>query len=66
MTNTMPTSSLPPQELPYFVTDGMNLVKEEVKELPYYATLNVRSEQDTLMTFVADKIPEGYRVSLID
>lgn len=51
---------------PYFVTDGMNLVKEEVKDLPYYATLNVRSEQDTLMTFVADKIPEGYRVSLID
>lgn len=51
---------------PYFVTDGINLVKEEVKELPYYATLNVRSEQDTLMTFVADKIPEGYRVSLID
>ena len=51
---------------PYFVTDGMSLVKEEVKELPYYATLNVRSEQDTLMTFVADKIPEGYRVSLID
>lgn len=51
---------------PYFVTDGMNLVKEEVRELPYYATLNVRSEQDTLMTFVADKIPEGYRVSLID
>ena len=51
---------------PYFVTDGVNLVKEEVKELPYYATLNVRSEQDTLMTFVADKIPEGYRVSLID
>lgn len=51
---------------PYFVTDGMNLVKEEVKELPYYATLNVRSEQDTLMTFVARKIPEGYRVSLID
>ena len=51
---------------PYFVTDGMNLVKEEVRELPYYATLNVRSEQDTLMTFVARKIPEGYRVSLID
>lgn len=51
---------------PYFVTEGMNLVKEEVRELPYYATLNVRSEQDTLMTFVARKIPEGYRVSLID
>lgn len=51
---------------PYFVTDGINLVKEEVRELPYYATLNVRSEQDTLMTFVARKIPEGYRVSLID
>lgn len=51
---------------PYFVTEGINLVKEEVRELPYYATLNVRSEQDTLMTFVADKIPEGYRVSLID
>ena len=37
-----------------------------MRELPYYATLNVRSEQDTLMTFVARKIPEGYRVSLID
>ncbi|MBQ1191303.1 MAG: leucine-rich repeat domain-containing protein, partial [Bacteroidales bacterium] len=28
---------------PYFVTEGISLVKEEVKELPYYATMNVRS-----------------------
>jgi hypothetical protein len=51
---------------PYFVTDGIKLVKEEVKELPYYATMNVRSYEEKEVKFRADYIPEGYAVSIID
>lgn len=51
---------------PYFVTDGEDLVKEEVKDVPYYANMNVRSQEDTLMTFIARSVPEGYSVSIID
>jgi hypothetical protein len=51
---------------PYFVTDGISLVKEEVKELPYYATMNVRSFEHDSVSFVANNIPEGYSVSIID
>lgn len=51
---------------PYFVTDGISLVKEEVKELPYYATLNVRSAETDTVRFVAKNIPEEYSISLID
>lgn len=51
---------------PYFVKDGIALVKEEVKELPYTAQMNVRSADTTTVTFRADNIPEGYKVFLID
>lgn len=51
---------------PYFVTDGIALVKEEAKELPYYATMNVRSEDAKNVKFVAKNIPEGLAVSIID
>ncbi|MEE0937796.1 MAG: T9SS type A sorting domain-containing protein [Bacteroidales bacterium] len=51
---------------PYFVTDGIALIKEEVRDLPYYATMNVRSQQDTVMNFVLTNLPEGYAVSIID
>lgn len=51
---------------PYFVTDGIALVKEEVAELPYYATMNVRSFEHDSVSFVANNIPEGYSVSIID
>ena len=51
---------------PYFVTDGIALVKEEVRDLPYYATMNVRSQEDTVMNFVLTNLPEGYAVSIID
>ena len=44
---------------PYFVTDGIALIKEEVRDLPYYATMNVRSQQDTVMNFVLTNLPEG-------
>lgn len=51
---------------PYFVTDGIELAKEEVKTLPYYATLNVRSYETDTVRFVAKNIPEEYSISLID
>ncbi|MEE1096816.1 MAG: leucine-rich repeat protein [Bacteroidales bacterium] len=51
---------------PYFVTDGIALVKEEAKELPYYATMNVRSDDAKNVKFVAKNIPEGLAVSIID
>lgn len=51
---------------PYFVTDCIALVKEEVDQLPYYATMNVRSDEAKDMKFVANNIPEGLAVSIID
>ncbi|MEE0910414.1 MAG: T9SS type A sorting domain-containing protein, partial [Bacteroidales bacterium] len=51
---------------PYFVTDGIALIKEEVRALPYYAAMNVRSQEDTVMNFVLTNLPEGYAVSIID
>jgi hypothetical protein len=51
---------------PYFVTDGITLVKEEVDQLPYYATMNVRSDEAKDVKFVANNIPEGLAVSIID
>ena len=51
---------------PYFVTEGISLVKEEVAELPYYATMNVRSFEHDSVSFVVNNIPEGYSVSIID
>lgn len=51
---------------PYFVKDGIALVKEEVKELPYTAQMNVRSADTTTVTFRVDNIPEGYKVFLLD
>ena len=51
---------------PYFVTEGIPLIKEEVRDLPYYATMNVRSQEDTVMNFVLTNLPEGYVVSIID
>lgn len=51
---------------PYFVTNNIALVKEEVNTLPYYATMNVRSYENKEVKFKANYIPEGYAVSLID
>lgn len=51
---------------PYFVTDGIALVKEEVKDLPYYAKMNVRSFEDKEVVFRINNIPEDLVVFLID
>ncbi len=51
---------------PYFITDGIALMKEEFAELPYYATMNVRSFANDTVSFVVNNIPEGLAVSIID
>jgi hypothetical protein len=51
---------------PYFITNNIALVKEEVNTLPYYATMNVRSYENKEVKFRANYIPEGYSLSLID
>ena len=51
---------------PYFVTDGVALVKEEVKEFPYTANLNIRNYETKEITISIDNIPEGVNVYLID
>ncbi|MBQ5892598.1 MAG: leucine-rich repeat protein [Bacteroidales bacterium] len=51
---------------PYFVTNNIALVKEEVNTLPYYATMNVRSYGNEEVTFKVNYIPEGLSVSIID
>lgn len=51
---------------PYFFTNEIPLVKEEVKSLPYYATMNVKSYKNKEVSFKATNIPEGVLVSIID
>ena len=51
---------------PYFVLNNIELVKEEVNTLPYYATMNVKSYGNKEVTFKANYIPEGLAVSIID
>ena len=51
---------------PYFVTEGINLCKEEVATMPYYATMNIKSGEARRVEIVADAIPEGYSATLID
>jgi hypothetical protein len=51
---------------PYFVVDGISLVKEEVNLLPYYATMNVKSFGNKEVKFSPNYIPEGLSVTLID
>jgi hypothetical protein len=51
---------------PYFVVDGISLVKEEVNLLPYYATMNVKSFGNKEVKFTPKYIPEGLSVTLID
>ncbi len=51
---------------PYFLTDGVALVKEEVDKLPYTATLNIRNAESKEIKFRVDNIPEDIAVFLLD
>ena len=51
---------------PYFLTENIALVKEEVDKLPYIVNLNVRSYQTKEVTFKIDDIPQDILVFLFD
>ena len=51
---------------PYLVCNGINLCKEEVLSSSYTATMNIKSSESRSVEIVADNIPEGYSLTLID
>ena len=51
---------------PYLICNGINLCKEEVSSTNYTATMNIKSFESRNVDIVADNIPEGYSLTLID
>ena len=51
---------------PYLVCNGINLCKEEVNTLPYTATMNIKSGEAQSVEIIAENIPEGYSLVLLD
>lgn len=51
---------------PYLLCNDINLCKEEVNTLPYTATMNIKSGEARSVEIIADNIPEGYSLSLLD
>ena len=51
---------------PYLVCEGIELCKEEVLSSSYTATMNVKSSESRSVEIVADNIPEGYSLTLLD
>ena len=51
---------------PYLICNGINLCKEEVSSTNYTATMNIKSFESRSVEIVADNIPEGYSLTLID
>ena len=51
---------------PYLLCNGINLCKEEVNSLPYTATMNIKSGEAQSIDIIAENIPEGYSLTLID
>lgn len=51
---------------PYLICNGINLCKEEVSSANYTATMNIKSFESRNVDIVADNIPEGYSLTLID
>lgn len=51
---------------PYLICNGIDLCKEEVNALPYTATMNIKSGEARSIDIIAENIPEGYSLTLID
>ena len=51
---------------PYLICNDKNLCKEEVNALPYTATMNIKSGEAQSVEIIAENIPEGYSLTLID
>ena len=51
---------------PYLICNDIDLCKEEVNALPYTATMNIKSGEARSIDIIAENIPEGYSLTLID
>ena len=51
---------------PYLICNDINLCKEEVNSLPYTATMNIKSGEARSVEIIAENIPEGYSLVLLD
>ena len=51
---------------PYLLCNSINLCKEEVNSLPYTATMNIKSGEAQSIDIIAENIPEGYSLVLLD
>ena len=51
---------------PYLICNDIDLCKEEVNALPYIATMNIKSGEAQSVEIIAENIPEGYSLTLID
>ena len=51
---------------PYLICNDKNLCKEEVNTLPYTATMNIKSGEAQSIDIIAENIPEGYSLTIID
>ena len=51
---------------PYLICNDIDLCKEEVNALPYTATMNIKSGEAQSVEIIAENIPEGYSLTLID
>ncbi len=51
---------------PYLLCEGIELCKEEVLSSSYTATMNIKSSESRSVEIIADNIPEGYSLTLID
>ena len=51
---------------PYLICNDKNLCKEEVNALPYTATMNIKSGEARSIDIIAENVPEGYTLTLID
>ena len=51
---------------PYLICNDIDLCKEEVNALPYTATMNIKSGEARSIDIIADNIPEGYSLVLLD
>ena len=51
---------------PYLICNDIDLCKEEVNTLPYTATMNIKSGEAQSVEIIAENIPEGYSLTLID
>ena len=51
---------------PYLICNDIDLCKEEVNALPYTATMNIKSGEAQSVEIIAENIPEGYTLTLVD